>query len=127
MLYGFMIFILLSGRIRSIFRQYQDQQVTVWMNNDREGTLELWNKEGQCLSRISIYELIGISPEDLPRVFEQSYTGLAGRFDKKASGIGLYLCKRACDNLGHGITIESIPGEGTTVRIDFSRRELPIE
>lgn len=70
---------------------------------------------------------IGISPEDLPRVFEQSYTGLAGRFDKKASGIGLYLCKRVCDNLGHGITIESIPGEGTTVRIDFSRRELPIE
>ena len=42
-------------------------------------------------------------------------------------GIGLYLCKRVCDNLGHGITIESIPGEGTTVRIDFSRRELPIE
>ena len=36
----------------------------ILMNNDREGTLELWNKEGQCLSRISIYELIGISPEE---------------------------------------------------------------
>ena len=70
---------------------------------------------------------IGIAPEDLPRVFEQSYTGLAGRTDRKASGIGLYLCKRVCDNLGHGISIESSPGEGTTVRIDLHRRELPVE
>ena len=70
---------------------------------------------------------IGIAPEDLPRVFEQSYTGLAGRTDRKASGIGLYLCKRVCDNLGHGISIESTPGEGTTVRIDLHRRELPVE
>lgn len=70
---------------------------------------------------------IGISPEDLPRVFEQSYTGLAGRTDKRASGIGLYLCKRVCDNLGHEITIASSVGEGTTVRLDLSRRALPIE
>ena len=70
---------------------------------------------------------IGIAPEDLPRVFEQSYTGLAGRADRRASGIGLYLCKRVCDNLGHGITIESTPGEGTMVRIDLNRRELPVE
>ena len=31
----------------------------ILVNNDREATIELWNKEGQCLSRISIYELIG--------------------------------------------------------------------
>ena len=35
---------------------------------------------------------IGIAPEDLPRVFENGYTGYNGRSDKKASGIGLYLC-----------------------------------
>ena len=70
---------------------------------------------------------IGIAPEDLPRVFEQSYTGLAGRADKSASGIGLYLCKRVCDSLGHGITIESTLGAGTTVRIDLSQRKLPVE
>ncbi len=70
---------------------------------------------------------IGIAPEDLPRVFEQSYTGPAGRLDRRASGLGLYLCKRVCDNLGHGITIESVPGVGTTVRIDLSRRKIAIE
>ena len=70
---------------------------------------------------------IGIAPEDLPRVFEQSYTGLTGRKNRQASGIGLYLCKRICDNLGHGISIQSKLGEGTTVRIDLSRREMAIE
>ena len=70
---------------------------------------------------------IGIAPEDLPRVFERSYTGLAGRADRRASGLGLYLCKRVCDNLGHGISIQSRRGVGTTVRIDLNRRELPVE
>ena len=70
---------------------------------------------------------IGISPEDLPRVFERNYTGLAGRADTRASGIGLSLCKSVCDRLGHTISIESTPGEGTSVRIDLSARKLEIE
>ena len=70
---------------------------------------------------------IGIAPEDLPRVFDRNYTGLAGRLDKRASGIGLNLCKRVCDNLGHGLSIESGPDKGTTVRIDFGTRKLNIE
>lgn len=64
---------------------------------------------------------IGIEPEDLPRVFERSYTGCNGRADKKASGLGLYLCRRICDNFGYDISIESAPGIGTTVRIDLSK------
>ena len=70
---------------------------------------------------------IGIAPEDLPRIFQRGYTGLRGREDRQASGIGLYLCRRICHNLGHTITAESVPGEGTTVRLDLSRRELPLE
>ena len=70
---------------------------------------------------------IGIPPEDLPRVFERNYTGLAGRADTRASGLGLSLCKSVCDRLGHGISIESVPGEGTSVRIDLSARKLDIE
>ena len=70
---------------------------------------------------------IGIPPEDLPRVFEWNYTGLAGRADTRASGIGLSLCKSVCDRLGHTISIESTPGEGTSVRIDLSARKLEIE
>ena len=37
--------------------------------------------------------------------------------DKKASGLGLYLCKGICDKLGHLIRIDSKINEGTTVEI----------
>lgn len=60
---------------------------------------------------------IGIRPEDLPRVFEKGFTGYNGREDKKATGIGLYLCRRVLEQLGHEITITSRPGSGTIVRI----------
>ena len=70
---------------------------------------------------------IGISAEDLPRVFENGYTGFNGREDKRASGIGLYLCKRVCDNLGHKISAESVQGEGTKIIIDPNQHQLGIE
>lgn len=70
---------------------------------------------------------MGIAPEDLPRVFEKGYTGYHGRADQKASGIGLYLCRRTCTNLGHTITAESEPGVGTIIRIDLSQDALEVE
>lgn len=62
---------------------------------------------------------IGIYPEDLPRIFERAFTGYNGRQDKKASGLGLYLCKRILQKLGHEITITSEPLKGTCVTITF--------
>lgn len=70
---------------------------------------------------------IGIAPEDLPRIFENGYTGYNGRTDKKASGIGLYLCKRICNNLGHTITARSIVDVGTIIDIDIAQTELEVE
>ena len=70
---------------------------------------------------------IGIASEDLPRIFEKGYTGCNGRKDKKASGLGLYLCRRICHNLRHKITAHSVLDEGTVIRIDLSRRELRVE
>ena len=70
---------------------------------------------------------IGIAPSDLPRIFENGYTGFNGRADKRASGIGLYLCRRICRNLGHTISADSVVDEGTTIDIDLSRTKLEIE
>ncbi len=67
---------------------------------------------------------MGIAPEDLPRIFENGYTGYNGRVDKKASGIGLYLCRRICRNLGHDITASSVPDRGTVITLDLSRRKI---
>ena len=70
---------------------------------------------------------IGIAAEDLPRIFDKGYTGFNGRADRKASGIGLYLCRRICDNLGHSIKVESVPGHGTTIIIGLERDKLEVE
>lgn len=70
---------------------------------------------------------IGIAPEDLPRVFDKGYTGYNGRSDKRASGIGLYLCRRICKRLGHKISIQSKVGEGTTVLINLDQKKLEVE
>lgn len=62
---------------------------------------------------------VGIAAEDLPRIFERGFTGYNGRMDKKASGLGLYLCKTILKRLGHEITITSVLGEGCKVTLIF--------
>ena len=69
---------------------------------------------------------IGIAPEDLPRIFERGYTGGNGRTDRQASGIGLYLCRRICQNLGHTITAVAHE-DGTELQIDLQSEKLEIE
>jgi len=70
---------------------------------------------------------IGISKEDIPRIFERGFTGYNGRMNKKSTGIGLYLCKKVLDKLSHKIYISSEVGKGTTVKIDLSSTKLDIE
>lgn len=70
---------------------------------------------------------IGIAPQDLPRIFENGYTGCNGRTDQSASGIGLYLCRRVCQSLGHSISADSTVGAGTVVDIDLAQYPLNIE
>lgn len=77
-------------------------------------------KDGIRNTRLFIQDTgIGIHPEDLPRIFERSFTGYNGRMDKKASGLGLYLCDTILKKLGHNISIDSVPKEGTTVTLVF--------
>lgn len=65
---------------------------------------------------------IGVAPEDLPRVFENGYTGYNGRLDHKSTGIGLYLCKQILSKLGHGIRMESEVRKGTRIIITISNK-----
>ena len=70
---------------------------------------------------------MGIPEAELPRIFEKSFTGENGRAERRTTGLGLYLCRRACALLGHGISAESEVGRGTRVILDLSRPELPTE
>lgn len=66
---------------------------------------------------------IGITIKDVPRVFERSFTGENGRKNNVSTGMGLYICKRLCDKLGHEIDISSVDGEGTSVSISFGKND----
>lgn len=77
-------------------------------------------KKGVKITRLMVEDTgIGICAEDLPRIYDRAFTGYNGRDDKKASGLGLYLCKMILQKLGHEISIQSQPGQGTTVMITF--------
>lgn len=90
-----------------------------------KGTISIYMEEPKilCIKDTGI----GIAPEDLPRIFEKGYTGYNGRADKKASGIGLYLCKRICTNLGHQISAVSEIDQGTLMRISLKQERLKVE
>lgn len=70
---------------------------------------------------------IGISPEDMPRIFEKGFTGRNGRKDRLATGIGLYLCRRICSRLGHNLTAQSKMGSGTVVMLNLESAKLELE
>ncbi len=91
----------------------------------REGSIKIYMQDENvlCIEDTGI----GIAPEDLPRIFEKGYTGGNGRVDSKASGLGLYLCKRICDNLSVGIRAESEPDQGTVIYLDFEQYRLKKE
>lgn len=90
-----------------------------------EGTVTVEVHDGK---RLSVTDTgIGISPEDLPRIFEKGYTGYNGRLDKKSTGIGLYLCRTAADKLGHKLMVESEPGKGSRFTVDLESYSLQVE
>ena len=64
---------------------------------------------------------IGIPAEDLPRIFEKSFTGRNGRTLAYSTGMGLYLCHKLCQCLGHKIRAESKEGEYTDISIEFGQ------
>lgn len=66
-------------------------------------------------------EGIGIPIKDIKRVFDPFFTGENGRKYGESTGMGLYIIKEVCKNLGHEVTIESIVNEGTKVTIKFKK------
>jgi len=66
-------------------------------------------------------EGIGIPAKDIKRVFDPFFTGENGRKYGESTGMGLYITKEVCKNLGHEVDIESTVNEGTKVTIKFER------
>ena len=77
---------------------------------------------------------IGIAPEDVPRVFEKGFTGFNGRRVSdtgtdggRATGLGLYLCKKTAHKLNVGLSVESEVGKGTTFTVDMKKEQTLLD
>jgi signal transduction histidine kinase len=66
---------------------------------------------------------VGIRPDELPHVFERFYRGEAARkLDPQGTGLGLPIALWVASQHGGDLSIESQPGQGTTVRVRLPLR-----
>jgi two-component system sensor histidine kinase MtrB len=61
----------------------------------------------------------GISPDDLPHVFERFYRGSDRRSGSEGAGLGLAIARGLTERMGGSIVCSSRPGEGTTFTIEL--------
>ena len=102
-----------------------EQVLTNALKYTREGGISIYMASPGVLTVADTG--IGIAPEDLPRIFQRGFTGYNGRGDKKSTGIGLYLCRRVMGMLGHTISAESQPGNGTKILLGLRHDERAAE
>ena len=85
-----------------------------------EGKVSIYSKVNENNIILTIEDNgVGINEKDIDRVFEKGFTGENGRKFGKSTGIGLYLCKKLCDKLGIGISLNSKENIVTKVNIVF--------
>ena len=69
---------------------------------------------------------IGISPADLPHVFEPFYRGHAVRDGQvRGVGLGLYLVKRTMEAMGGAVSVASKAGKGSVFTLHLPICESP--
>lgn len=69
----------------------------------------------------------GIDSRDLPRIFEKGFTSTLEHQNQAATGMGLYLAKKAADSLLIRLEAESKLGQGSVFTLYFPRSNALLE
>lgn len=92
---------------------------------NKDGCISIDFEEDNIQKRLIIKDNgVGISSQDINRVFDKGFTGSIGRKYYKSTGMGLYLSNKMSKKLGHDIFIESKEGDYTKVTIHFYKVEM---
>ena len=96
-----------------------------YKDNKKSSFIKIYTQETDTSTTIIIEDNgIGIEKSDLNKVFEKSFTGINGRKNYKSTGMGLFIAKKLCNQLGHKITIESELNKYTKVSIKVSKNNF---
>jgi signal transduction histidine kinase len=68
---------------------------------------------------------VGITKEDLPKIFDRFYRAERAKTEQPGSGLGLTIAKRIIEVHQATIHAESEPGQGTTIRVTLRRHLAP--
>lgn len=73
------------------------------------------NRKASPVARISIHDTgCGIPPEDIAKIFQPGFTTRPG-----SPGLGLAVCQELISQHGGNISVESVPGQGTTFHLEL--------
>jgi hypothetical protein len=96
-----------------------------YFSPDRKPELRVYAEDKQDKTMLYFRDNgIGIPESNLPYIFEKSFTGENGRTHRESTGMGLYIVKKLCDKLGHGILVKSAEGEFTEIILSFGKNNL---
>lgn len=109
------------------------QTITADLLKTRQILLNLLNnaskftEDGQITLRVKLYEGgiefavedtgVGMSAEQLEKLFTAYYQARNEGTMQEGTGLGLYLCKLFCDLMHGSLTVQSVPGQGTTFMV----------
>lgn len=94
-----------------VFSQILDNAIKY---NKKGGHITILIQENQVLIEDTG---MGILKEDIPRLFEEGFTGYNGHEHQKATGLGLYMAKKILNSLELEIAVDSQIDQGTQVCI----------
>ena len=97
-----------------------------YMNKDEKEILISSYKVGENIVLKIKDDGCGISEKDINKIFDKGFTGENGRKFTKSTGIGLFLCKKLCENLGLSIKVDSKINVGTVIYIVFPINNMQI-
>ena len=88
-------------------------QITIAAEEESNSVMPYIKDNGSC-----------IKEDELPCIFEMSFTGTNGRKNHRSTGMGLYICKKLCEKLGLKIEAYSVYGEETTIKLNIPKNSM---
>ena len=109
---------LIKGDLRSIERVIQNMVQNALNHTKPGGSIAVFVQESKDKAILIIQDTgTGINKKDLPHIFERFYRSQSS--PKTGEGLGLSITKKIIEHHRGTIEIESVKGQGTTVRLSF--------